>query len=89
MKKLKNKPFKFNDTRMWLFCEEQEMFKYNWRFKNWGSGVWTQDLDTEGNPIPTGKLGIHWNNVLGNILTLLVYLLAVSPLVIVYFCPNL
>jgi len=88
MKKPKNKPFKFNDTRLWLFCEEHEMFKYNWKFKNWGSGVWVQDLDSYGNPIPTGRLGIHWGNVLSNVLTCLFYVLMFLPLVIVYMYSN-
>lgn len=88
MKKPKNKPFKFNDTRMWWFCEEHEMFKYNWKFKNWGSGVWVQDLDSDGNPIPTGRLGVNWGNLFGNILTILMYLLMASPFFLLYFCPN-
>ena len=87
VKKPKNKPFKFNDTKMLCSCGEHEMFKYNWKFKDLGSGVWVQDLDSDGNPIPTGRLGINWNNVFGNILTCLVYVLMFSPLVILYMCP--
>jgi hypothetical protein len=63
------------------------MFKYNWKFKNWGTGVWCQDLDSEGNQIPTGKLGIHWDNVFENTLMCLTYVLMFLPLVILFMCP--
>ena len=72
---------------MWLFCEEHEMFKYNWKFKDWGTGIWIQDLDSNGNPIPTGKLGIHWNNILSNTLSCLVYVLMFLPLVMLFLFP--
>ena len=87
MKKQTYKPFKFDEKTMLLFCKEHEMFKYNWKFKDLGTGVWAQDLDSNGNPIPTGRLGIHWNNILSNTLSCLVYVLMFLPLVMLFLFP--
>jgi hypothetical protein len=65
----KNQPFKM-ETRYWLHSTENEIIKKNWRYFDWGSGVWVQDLDKEGNPVPTGSIGIHWGNLIEKALML-------------------
>ena len=61
---MKPQPIKL-ETRVLLKPGKRALFKYGWKYTEivMRRPFWYQDLDKDGSPIHTGKIGVHQENL--------------------------
>jgi hypothetical protein len=61
---MKPQPIKL-ETRVLLKPSKYALFKYGWKYTEivMRRPFWYQDLDKDGNPIHTGRIGVHQENL--------------------------
>ena len=85
---MKPQPIKL-ETRVLLKPGKRALFKYGWKYTEivMRRPFWYQDLDKDGNPIHTGKIGVHQENLFMLLATLLFFLFCFEAIYIILTFP--
>ncbi len=77
------------ETKVLLRPSKYALFKYGWKYTEiiGRRGFWSQDLDKDGNPIHTKKIGIHEENLFEILSILLLFAFAFELMYILMTFP--